>query len=104
MTTKPLSSGKYHLVFLTHFLFTRFCSVVLQDYINKETHLLQIKQEKLEIAQSSQAETDDGEVRDVQPQSQQKDIKPLEIQEGILVRQIQSLTPIIQKQILFNFQ
>ena len=78
--------------------------MVLQDYINKETHLLQIKQEKLEIAQSSQAETDDGEVRDVQPQSQQKDIKPLEIQEGILVRQIQSLTPIIQKQILFNFQ
>ena len=34
----------------------------------------------------------------------QKDLKPLEIQEGILVRQIQSLTPIVQKQILYNLQ
>lgn len=32
------------------------------------------------------------------------DISAIEMNEGILVQQVQSLTPIIQKQILNNFQ
>jgi len=78
----------------------QLCSTVLKAYINMEAHLLSIKRDKLEIAEATQE--NEGEVRvDSRPA---KDLKPLEIQEGILVRQIQSLTPIVQKQILANFQ
>jgi len=72
---------------------SRLCQKTLHEYINKETHLRTIKNEKYAITQSSQTES--GE--EGQAKVEQKDIKPLEIQEGILVRQIQSLTPLIQK-------
>lgn len=108
------------------------CSQVLQDYVAKESTLLDLKTEKLELAQGiegSQADgsrqlraqrsnasmgnsnqdsydetTLDGQIsKPLRQYSGPADIGKLELHEGILVKQVQSLTPIIQKQILNNF-
>ena len=94
------------------------CSQVLQDYVAKESRLLDLKTEKLELAQSAALPTDQSVRRsnfsqdddDMASTSEKKvphprsDISAIEMSEGILVKQVQSLTPIIQKQILNNFQ
>ena len=65
-----------------------------------------MKRDKLKIEESSQAEQDSGDINESRQaeilQKTQKELKPLWIQENILVKQTQSLTPIIQSQILHN--
>ena len=74
-----------------------------------------MKTEKLELAQgnasgmslSRSGDNDDASVDDQVAAKQASrnlgDISQIEQHEGILVKQVQSLTPIIQKQILNNF-
>lgn len=105
----------------------RLCSSVLQDYVAKESRLLDLKTEKLELAQggnssnrasnltrngsfnanksqkSNQSLTQDQEdiaANDASIDSSKTklgvtDAGQLEMHEGILVKQVQSLTPII---------
>jgi len=103
------------------------CSSVLQDYVDKESRLLDLKTEKLELAQGTnrssdaqrasvksqrsgqsltQEDEDASSALDSQTKSVRQplgDISAIEMNEGILVKQVQSLTPIIHKQILNNF-
>ena len=55
-TTQPRSSRKFPpkvlLMFILTFFLFRLCSSVLQDYVAKESSLLDLKTEKLELAQS----------------------------------------------------
>ena len=104
----------------------RMCSSVLQDYVDKESLLLDLKTEKLELAQgnsqsnnasaaiksqrsgnSLNQEEEDASVDNSATSKSIRqpvwDISAIEMNEGILVKQVQSLTPIIYKQILNNF-
>ena len=97
------------------------CSSVLQDYVDKESRLLDLKTEKLELAQGTnrssdghrasvksqrsgqsltQEDEDASNALDSQTKSVRQplgDISAIEMNEGILVKQVQSLTPIIHK-------
>ena len=83
---------------------------MLKDYSLKETKLGQIKREKLSIAQQPadsttvgrRASTTSADDTIIQG-STDADLQQLEMQEGVLVKQIQGLTPIVQRQILANF-
>lgn len=116
-STLPLFLSLTFLLFLF-----RLCSSVLQDYVDKESRLLDLKTEKLQLAQggnqgrgsnaSAQLKNAaaDGDSAIEEAKMGQKvvrqpvgDISAIEMNEGILVQQVQSLTPIIQKQILNNF-